>query len=93
MPIPPTPKDLEEAAIRESDMATARLVALALTLPTRDFRNELWGRSHAWASIASSQASAIQFVIEHPTDQREMAARALARAGHQLRDLRQRQLG
>lgn len=78
----------EEAAIRESDIATGRLVALALTLPTVDGRNELFGRSRAWYAIASTQAAAIQFAVERPMDQREMAARALAMAGHELRHLR-----
>lgn len=78
----------EELAIHGSDMPTGRLLALALTLPTVDGRNDLFGRSHAWYAIASTQARAIEFAMEATTDyRREMAARALSRAGHELHHL------
>lgn len=79
----------EELAIRMSDIATGRLIALALTLPVVKTRNDLFGRSHAWYAIAHSQARAVEFAMEAtPEDQRGMAARALALAGHELRHIR-----
>ena len=78
----PTQNDYNRASIAESEVSTARLAELALTLHTRDFTNELWGRSHAWYAIAHTQEAAHEFLYAHDAaDQRRMASSALAMAG------------
>jgi hypothetical protein len=76
------------AEIYRSDMPTNRLAAAALTLGTVDGRNELFGRSHAWYSIASTQAAAIEFLMDvTEIRRRRLAATALAKAGYQASQL------
>ena len=72
-----------------SVIPTAHLLGLALTVPTVDGKNELFGRSHAWYSIASTQVAAIEFILaqDDPLKVRHYAAEALARAGYDLADI------
>ena len=80
--------ETEQAVIAESGVSTENLVTLALTLTTRDFTNVLWGRSHAWYAIASTQAQARDFITaQGPGEQRRMASTALAKAGYTASDV------
>jgi hypothetical protein len=74
--------------IYRSDVPTNRLAAAALTLATISGRNELFGRSHAWYSVASTQTAAAEFLMD-ATDKRrrQMSSAALAKAGYQLSQL------
>jgi hypothetical protein len=80
--------EVEQAAIAESGVSTEKLVTLALTRPVRDLTNELYGRSHAWYAIASTQEQAREFIAaQTPDEQRRMASRALAMAGYAASDI------
>ena len=84
----PSQNEYNRAMIAESEISTARLVELALTLHTREFCNQLYGRSHAWYAIDITQDRARAFLAAHyETDQRRMASNALAMAGWTLRDI------
>ena len=78
----PSRNDTERGLILESEISTARLVELALILHTRDFGDELYGRSHAWYAIDITRQGAREFLAAHDeTGQRRMASSALVRAG------------
>ena len=80
--------EIERAVIAESDVSTERLVTLALTLPTHDFTNVLWGRSRAWYAIANTQTQARDFITaQTQSEQRRMASTALAKAGYSANDV------
>lgn len=71
-----------------SDIPTSHLLGLALTVPVVSTRNELFGRSHAFYSIASDLITAIEFILAEPDEdkRRYYAAHALGRAGYRLAD-------
>lgn len=82
---PQTMNDRWQQEIIDSPLRTDALLALALTLPVNEQGNELFGRSHAWYSIASSQARAIMYALSTTEPYtRQMAARALASAGYDV---------
>ena len=83
------PSDLAADAIYASGMPTSHLIGLALTVPTVPGRSELYGRSHAFYSIAQDVLSATEFVMaeQDESKRRQYAARALGSAGYQVADL------
>lgn len=85
------PSDIAADVIYASGMPTSHLIGLALTVPVNAHpgRNELYGRSHAFYSIAADIVSAIEFITAEPDDskRRRYAARALGLAGYRLADL------
>jgi hypothetical protein len=75
--------------IAGSDLSTEGLAELALRLPVVEGRSDLFGRSHAWYSIASTQTAAIEFALAATeAHRRHFAAQALARAGYELDGIR-----
>ena len=81
--------DATRKEIAGSDLATEILAGLALRVPVVEGRSDLFGRSHAWYSIASTHAAAADFMgAATGTDRRRYAAQALARAGYELAGIR-----
>lgn len=83
--------DITADAVAASAVPTERLVELALSRPTVEGRSELYGRTHAYYSIAASLPAAVEFMgtVSGEAERRRIAARALALAGYELSDIRE----